>query len=374
MKILIGLSGGVDSAVAAYLLKQQGYDITACFMRNWDSAANSDFLGHKLETEICPQEMDYNDAKIAAQILGIELLRVDFIEEYWEYVFSEFLNQYQKAWTPNPDILCNKYIKFEAFYNFALSKGYSHVATGHYARIIDGKLAKGVDENKDQSYFLCSIKSEVLDKIIFPIGEYQKAEIRKIAEEIKLNIATKKDSTGICFIGERNFRNFLQNYFPAQPGKVYDLTTRKFISEHIGVLYYTIGQRKGLNIGGPGGPYVVVAKDVENNILIVENQNDANFLSSTSCIVEDFNCLGEFTDGNYQAKFRYRMKDQMVKVTKLTSNKLLLEYPQGINAVTLGQYAVLYDGDICLGGGIISQVFQNQVNLNQKVLELIHEN
>ena len=224
MKVLVGLSGGVDSAVAAYLLKQQGYDVTCCFMRNWDALANQDILGNPtIDNEICPQEIDYQDALKVAELLGLELLRVDFIKEYWDYVFESFLEDYKRGWTPNPDILCNKYIKFDSFYKYAKSLGFKKVATGHYGKIsvINGRhqLLKAEDKNKDQSYFLSQINQSVLENTLFPLGELSKKDVRKIATELKLNIANKKDSTGICFIGERNFKEFLNNYLPSLLGK-----------------------------------------------------------------------------------------------------------------------------------------------------------
>ena len=221
-KVIVGLSGGVDSAVAAYLLKKQGHEVIGAFMRNWDSLANNDILGNNWDGDICPQEVDYLDAKKVADKLGIPLLRVDFIKEYWDYVFTYFIEEYKKGRTPNPDVLCNKYIKFDAFLKFAMSHGAEYIATGHYARMENGQMKKGLDNNKDQTYFLCLLNQAQLDKTMFPIGDLEKKEVRRIAKELDLAVATKKDSTGICFIGERDFRKFLQNYIPAQPGKIID--------------------------------------------------------------------------------------------------------------------------------------------------------
>ena len=293
-KVLVGLSGGVDSAVCAYLLIKQGYDVTGAFMRNWDSAVNNDILGNPtILDDVCPQERDYQDALAVADSLGIELLRIDFVKEYWNDVFSNFISEHQKGRTPNPDILCNKYIKFDAFYSFAKSKGFEIVATGHYARIIKDKdsclLLKGIDNNKDQSYFLAQIDRGVLKNTLFPLGELDKSEVREIALEMDLPVAEKKDSTGICFIGERNFKEFLRNYLPSKEGDIVDVLTKEVVGKHIGVMYYTIGQRKGLGIGGGRGRWFVVGKNVEANELYVAAQDEDIWLYSDSCLVSGFN-------------------------------------------------------------------------------------
>ena len=263
-RVVLGLSGGVDSAVAAYVLKEQGYEVIGVFMRNWDSTLNNDILGNPTnDNDICPQEEDYNDAKKVAQHLGIELRRVDFIKEYWDHVFTYFLEEYAKGRTPNPDILCNKHIKFKAFLDYAKSIDADFIATGHYARVEhhpdeDSVMLRGVDNNKDQTYFLCQLNQSQLQASLFPIGELTKPEVRKIAEDLNLPVAHKKDSTGICFIGERDFREFLKNYIPAKSGKMVDIESGKVVGEHQGIMYYTIGQRKGLNIGGPGDAWFAV--------------------------------------------------------------------------------------------------------------------
>lgn len=274
-KIMIGLSGGVDSAVAAYLLKKQGHEVIAAFMRNWDSTANNDILGNNWKGDICPQEMDYLDAKKAAEILDIPLYRVDFIKEYWDYVFTYFLDEYKKGRTPNPDIMCNKYIKFDCFIDFAKKHQVDYIATGHYAKVVHenghSKLYKAKDKDKDQSYFLSFLSDEQLNFSLFPLENMTKDEVRKIANEIHLNVANKKDSTGICFIGERNFKEFLKNYIPAKPGDIIDIVTHKKVGEHQGVYYYTFGQRKGLNIGGikgtDGKSWFVVKKMFKKSII-----------------------------------------------------------------------------------------------------------
>ncbi|MCI7801851.1 MAG: tRNA 2-thiouridine(34) synthase MnmA [Erysipelotrichaceae bacterium] len=377
MKILVGLSGGVDSAIAAYLLKEQGYDVTCCFMRNWDSYANNDIEGNPTILEdTCPQEQDYMDALAVAKHLGLQLLRVDFIKEYWDHVFQTFLNEYEKGRTPNPDILCNKYIKFDSFFNYAKDNGFDTVATGHYASTtnIDGfnYLTRAKDTNKDQTYFLCQVNKEAIQKTMFPLGNLIKPQVRKYALDLNLeSVATKKDSTGICFIGERDFRKFLTNYLPSKEGKIVDIDTGKVVGEHIGVLYYTIGQRKGLNIDHAAGPWFVVGKDVKKNILFVCHQTKKEWLYSTSCIVKDVNWILP-QDYNIPekctAKFRYRQPDQDVYLKYIDSKTVILSYPQKIASVTCGQEAVFYDGNICMGGGVIEQVFIDDVDLNEKIL------
>jgi len=368
MKILVGLSGGVDSAIAAYLLRQQGHEVTCAFMRNWDSVANGDFSGNPtLNDPVCSQESDYADAQAVADKLGLPLLRVDFIKEYWDDVFQTFLNDYKKGRTPNPDILCNRYIKFAEFMNFAQKKGFETVATGHYVKLGyengHGVLMKADDRNKDQSYFLAEVHREVLDHVVFPLAEIEKPKVRDMAFELGLSIAKKKDSTGICFIGERNFRAFLSNYLPMKPGKIMNIVEQKIVGEHKGVLYYTIGQRKGLDIGGIG-PFFVVGKNVETNTLYVVDQEHRSWLRSDSCLVTHVNWLADrMFPLNGGAKFRYRQQDQAVTMEKVDEQTLLLRYPQGVEAVTPGQEAVLYDGNVMIAGGQIDVVYQNGQDL-----------
>lgn len=373
-KVLLGLSGGVDSAVAAVLLKEQGYDVTCAFMRNWDALANNDILGNPtIQDDVCPQEADYMDAKRVADRLGLELLRVDFVKEYWDNVFTQFLEEYKKGRTPNPDILCNKYVKFDAFFNFAMEHGFDLVATGHYARVTNDpetKLLRGSDENKDQTYFLCQVPVKALSKTLFPIGELEKPEVRKIADEWDLAVAKKKDSTGICFIGERNFKQFLQNYLPAKPGIIVDINTLEQVGNHEGVLYYTIGQRRGMGIGGDHGPYFVVGKDVEKNILYVANGDENDWLLSDSCLVSGVNWFSNVKpkgEINCSAKFRYRQKDNDVNIRFIDETTIFVTCNPSVKAVTCGQEAVFYLGDICLGGGVIDEVFYKGESLASRL-------
>ena len=380
MKVLVGLSGGVDSAIAAYLLKEQGHDVTCCFMRNWDSMANNDFLGNPtIEDDVCPQEKDYMDAKSVADSLGLELLRIDFVKEYWDHVFTCFLDEYKKGRTPNPDILCNKYIKFDSFLKFAKERGFEAIATGHYAKkdIVNGipVMKKAHDLNKDQTYFLCQISKEALAYTLFPLGDVDKPKVRELAEKLKLSIAKKKDSTGICFIGERDFRAFLQNYLPSKPGNIVDIDTNKILKQHEGVLFYTIGQRKGLDIGGAGGPWFVVGKDVVKNKLYVASGDDNVWLLSNSCIVSDVNWLIDVkNDFDCNAKFRYRQKDNPVHLEKIDDTHVKLTYPQGIKAVTCGQEAVFYQDDICLGGGVIDEVYFDGISIDERLKNKLGNN
>ena len=362
-KVVVGISGGVDSSVAAILLKEQGYEVIGLFMRNWDSTINNDILGNpNLNNNICPQEEDYNDAIEVCKKLDIPLHRIDFVKEYWDNVFEYFLNELKKGRTPNPDIMCNKYIKFDYFVKEAKRLGADYVATGHYAKIENGQLMKAKDTNKDQTYFLSQLSREQLSNVLFPLGDLDKSLVRSIAEKYGLITAHKKDSTGICFIGERNFKNFLKNYLPSQKGDVIDIDTMKKVGEHNGLMYYTIGQRKGLDIGGNKDRLFVVGKNLEKNILYVSFKEDNEYLISTSCIVEDINFNCDLRPNNCNAKFRYRAEEYPVKIEYLENGNLLVSY-DGIKAVTPGQACVFYLDDKCIGGGIIKEVRKNNEKL-----------
>ena len=282
-RVVLGLSGGVDSAVAAYLLKKQGYEVICVFMRNWDSSLNNDILGNPTnDDDVCPQEKDYQDAQAVATHLGLEIRRVDFIKEYWDQVFTYFLEEYAKGRTPNPDILCNKHIKFKAFLDYAKSIDADYIATGHYARVVhtEGKesvMLRGVDNNKDQTYFLCQLNQNQLNNSLFPIGELTKPEVRRIAEELDLPVAHKKDSTGICFIGERDFREFLKNYIPAKSGKMVDIVSKKVIGDHQGIMYYTIGQRK-----------IKISIHKHGNLIFMISQEKAVLIILLSVLLQSF--------------------------------------------------------------------------------------
>ena len=361
-KVVIGMSGGVDSFVAAIELQKQGYEVIGLFMRNWDSLADGELNGPTTESGICPQEEDYNDAKKVCDKLGIPLHRKDFVKEYYDYVFKYFLDELEKGRTPNPDIMCNKYIKFDMFVKEAEKLGADYIATGHYARIKDGKLLRAVDSNKDQTYFLSQVTKDQLKNVLFPIGDMIKPDVRKVAEEYGLITADKKDSTGICFIGERNLTNFLKNYLPNQSGDVVNIDTNEVIGKHIGLMYYTIGQRRGLNIGGTDERMFVVGKDLKKNILYICIGEDNDYLVSDSCIVDEINYLGEERITKCTAKFRYRQEDIPVELEWL-DNEVLVKYPQGVKRVTPGQACVFYNGEECLGGGIIKEVRKNNEKL-----------
>ena len=368
MKVILGLSGGVDSSVALKLLKDEGYDVEAMFMRNWDSATNNDILGNPdIDDDVCPQEKDYQDALKVANELNVKLNRIDFIEEYWNTVFHYFLDEYKKNRTPNPDVMCNKYIKFDAFLHHAESLGADYIAMGHYARVRHEKdksyLLRGVDNNKDQTYFLSQISQAQLRKSLFPIGHLTKPEVRKIAHDANLYTADKKDSTGVCFIGERNFKKFLQNYLPAQPGNIVT-TSGVVVGKHDGLMYYTIGQRKGLGIGGnhdfENAAWFVCGKNLEKNELIVGQGHDSIYLLSNNCFASSINwiCDKPIEGKEYGAKFRYRQADNKVTFKYVGEDKIQIFY-NDVRAVTPGQAVVFYDGEVCLGGGIIDDVYYN---------------
>ena len=356
-RVVVGMSGGVDSSVTAHLLKEQGYEVIGLFMHNWEESD---------ENGVCSAEQDFTDVKRVCEKLGIPYYSVNFAKEYQERVFAEFLSEYKAGRTPNPDVLCNREIKFGPFLDYALMLGADFIATGHYAKVEekDGVfyLKKAKDSNKDQTYFLNQLNQNQLSKAMFPVGDMLKPELRELAKSLDLVTATKKDSTGICFIGERNFKNFLQSYLPAQEGEIRTLDG-KVVGKHSGVIYYTLGQRKGLNIGGYAGgngeAWFVVAKDVEKNILYV-HQGEDHLLYSSSCRTEKFNFISGMPAKEFEcmAKFRYRQEDQKVFVRVEDDGSTLITFDEPQRAVTPGQYAVLYLGDICLGGGKITETFK----------------
>ena len=363
-KVVVGMSGGVDSSVAALLLKKQGYEVIGLFMRNWDATLNNDIEGNPtLNNNICPQEQDYNDALKVCQELDIPLHRVDFIKEYWDNVFTYFLDELKKGRTPNPDLMCNKYIKFDVFIKEARKLGADYIATGHYARTNNSKLLRGLDQNKDQSYFLAQLTPNQLKDVLFPVGELTKVEVRKIALENNLYTAKKKDSTGICFIGERHYQEFISNYLKPNPGDIVDVETKEVIGRHTGLMNYTIGQRRNVGIAGNDKKHFVCGKDVEKNILYVSFGEDNEYLYSDACLIEQVNLISPTAPTFCTAKFRYRGQDHPVSVEYLDDNQALVRYHGKAKSVTPGQACVLYLGEQCIGSGIIKEVYKN----NQKL-------
>lgn len=363
-KVVIGMSGGVDSAVAAYLLQKEGHEVIGLFMRNWDSLVNNDALGNpNLKEPICPQEQDYNDALAVCEKLSIPLHRVDFVKEYWEYVFKYFLDELEKGRTPNPDLMCNKYIKFDLFVKEAKKLGAEYIATGHYARIIGNRLCRGADYNKDQTYFLAQLTPNQLKNVMFPVGELEKKEVRRVAEEIGLNVAKKKDSTGICFIGERHYQQFVANYLKANPGSIINIDTNEVIGEHQGLMNYTIGQRRNVGLSGNQERHFVVGKSVKDNILYVAFGDENEYLYSDACLIDNVNFISPSNPTFCTAKFRYRGPDVEVILEYLENNEILVKYPSKVKAVTPGQACVLYLGEQCLGSGIIKELYKNDQKL-----------
>jgi tRNA-specific 2-thiouridylase len=352
-KVIVGMSGGVDSSVSALLLLEQGYRVEGLFMKNWEEDDG---------TEYCTARQDYADAQAVADRLGITLHGANFAAEYWDNVFEHFLAEYRAGRTPNPDILCNREIKFRAFLDYAMVLGADYIATGHYARRGEedgrGTLLKGLDPNKDQSYFLHAVGHAELEKTLFPIGELEKPEVRRLAGHHQLATARKKDSTGICFIGERRFRDFLQQYLPARPGEIYRLDG-EHLGRHQGLMYHTIGQRQGLGIGGlanhPDEPWYVVGKDLANNVLLVAQGRDHPALFSSALLASElFWVAGETPPLPLActAKVRYRQADQACVVSRQgDAFRVVFDEPQ--RAVTPGQSVVFYAGERCLGGGVI---------------------
>ncbi len=348
-KIVVGMSGGVDSSVSALLLKKQGHEVLGLFMKNWEE---QDSAG------ICTTQKDYDDAAKVCEQIGIPLYTVNFASEYKKQVFEEFIQELQAGRTPNPDILCNREIKFKALLEKALSLGADYLATGHYARIDDNlRLLKGIDPTKDQSYFLHAISGSVLNKVLFPIGHLQKNEVRAIAKDHHLATCEKKDSTGICFIGKRDFRPFLANYLPYQPGN-FENTLGKVIGRHVGTAFYTIGQRKGLAIGGPGEAWFVIGKDMARNVVIVEQGKDHPSLYASRLIATSPTWIAKHPDLPFTcyAKIRYRQVDQSCKIGSYENGQLHIEFDKPQRAITPSQSVVFYDDQFCLGGAKIDSV------------------
>ena len=353
MRVVVGMSGGVDSAVSALLLKRAGYDVVGVFMKNWEE---------KDEDGVCTSENDWKDVQNVCDKIDVPYYSVNFAKEYWDRVFTLFLNEYKAGRTPNPDVLCNREIKFKAFLDFAMQLGAEKIATGHFVQTNkDGHLLKGVDPNKEQSYFLYMLHQHQLKKAIFPVGGMTKQQVREIAVQEGLAVAKKKDSTGICFIGERQFKPFLSQYLPAQPG---DMVTPdgEVVGRHDGLMFYTLGQRRGLGIGGRGDgrSFFVVDKDLKKNQLIVVQGEDHPLLYCKSARIEQLTWVDEAAKAGkeYGVKTRYRQPDQKAVLTEMTVDGAIVSFSEEQRAVTPGQSLVIYEGDRCIGGGIIAENYR----------------
>ena len=345
LSIVVGLSGGVDSAVSAALLKRQGHRVIGIFMKNWNDSES-----------LCQAHEDYSHVEKVCRYLNIPYYTISFEKEYSRKVFDLMVEGHRKGLTPNPDILCNKEIKFKAFFNQAMKLGADYLATGHYCRIDGDLLLRGCDPTKDQSYFLHGIDKEVLSQVLFPVGGLLKTSVRKMAREWGLPNYQKKDSTGICFIGKRNFKNFLSRYIPASPGK-FERPDGEIVGTHDGAFYYTIGQRKGLGLGGPGNPWFVVGKDMKRNVVVVERGRPIDFYSK-KLVADSLNFFQEPSKYPFlcQAKMRYRQPDQACVIHKKEKGDIFVSFVSPQWAMTPGQSIVFYRDEICLGGGVIRQV------------------
>ena len=359
-RVVVGMSGGVDSSVSALLLKEQGYDVIGVFMKNWDDTD---------ETGFCTATEDYEDVIAVCEQIGIPYYSVNFEKEYWDNVFEYFLDEYRKGRTPNPDVMCNKEIKFKAFLDYALQLDADYVAMGHYAQVERREngvaMLRGADHNKDQTYFLNQLTQEQLERTMFPLGHLQKSEVRAIAERAGLATAKKKDSTGICFIGERNFKDFLGEYLPSQPGEMQTLDG-EVMGTHDGLMYYTLGQRHGLGIGGAGEPWFAIGKKLDENVLLVGQGFHHDALYSHELHAVDVNWMtpNELPETfTCTAKFRYRQPDTGVTVTR-DGDRAVVVFDEPVRAITPGQAVVFYDGDECLGGGTIDTVWKDGQQLD----------
>lgn len=343
-KVVVGMSGGVDSSVSALLLKEQGYDVIGLFMKNWEDLDGS-----------CTASQDYDDVIRVCDRIGIPYYTVNFVQEYRDLVFSQFLEELKLGYTPNPDILCNREIKFKLFFNKAMELGADYLATGHYAQTQGGQLLRSIDQEKDQTYFLYTLKHEILHKVVFPIGHLKKDKLRSIAHEFGLSTAAKKDSTGICFIGERNFKEFVGQYLPYQEGN-FETLSGKVIGKHQGVAFYTIGQRKGLKIGGPGDAWFVVGKDMQRNVVLLEQGDDHPALYRSTLIATEASWVSGIAPQaglRCTAKIRYRQPDQDCCIERIENDQLFVSFTEPQRAITPRQSIVFYNGPVCLGGAII---------------------
>jgi tRNA-specific 2-thiouridylase len=355
--VIVGMSGGVDSSVAAAMLVEQGYRVVGMFMKNWDE---------KDENGVCQASKEYEDVVKVCEHLGIDYYSIEFVKEYWDNVFTEFLEGYKKGYTPNPDILCNREIKFKVFLDKAMELGADYLATGHYCQKVPSdhgnQLVKGVDSGKDQTYFLYTMKKEILDKVMFPLGHLPKSEVRALAKKYGLSTQDKKDSTGICFIGERNFKNFLSSYISFTPGEFQTLDGT-VVGKHSGTSFYTIGQRKGLGLGGPGEPWFVVSKSVNDNIVYVERGAEHPALYIDELYANELSWVDQEekprVGEKLSAKVRYRQEDQLCTVVSDEDGLLKISFDRPQRGVALMQSIVFYRDDVCLGGGVINRVGPN---------------